>query len=614
VAEKLFASPDRSISVIFPVGSDPLALVSDLFALIPASLRWEISFSTYFTTLPPGTSCRLRFLMDQTPEADALRRDLRQDTVDLTDTKRALPESSFTEAARVGAPFRMATLGQDRQQTTVMPVARVNLGDELELQPLRVSDDDLVEIPPSISRRSDRPVELPLGRNKSGPPALPSTPDHPREFSKSKKDSKWTRGLLVGLATGLLLGLFGGFGIGKYAFVDEPKSSGPSFAEAKPDEGNPTVVRLPRLNPDGVNPTVLGPAASDLETDMRKEDIFPQQSTEEPKGDEKTQVVEPETKSLSEPERPAPVTVQAEIPAEIENKSPSIIGISLLPNGLLEEYEQEFSIPNLLKLRIPDALQHNELTIDYDFGASFQVTGDKDLLEKLQHCAYQVKYRDGVEEKTKYFYFPPKSGPPKTPKAIAELNESIGKYSGLWIRIVKPGVSSKGANLGVVIAELEDIGPTSGIEFDRLSELNLTLKILYDDESIGAIELSKPKENKWRFLQVENIQAPKTEITRKLAVWEKNETSPRTWLFDPNTKTLFSQLYGELQAPLNPDLKKTMDLNNLGTLFSKWKKIQDDFSGFETLLKQPVLEVYLPPEYKPGLPERVVFQYSILKP
>ena len=61
----------RQAVLIFPPGTDVLPLVAESLALLPAELRWRVTFSTYFTKLPPGIACQWRCVIEGTPEAAA---------------------------------------------------------------------------------------------------------------------------------------------------------------------------------------------------------------------------------------------------------------------------------------------------------------------------------------------------------------------------------------------------------------------------------------------------------------------------------------------------------------------------------------------------------------
>ncbi len=83
VAEQLLQQP-LPLHVIFAPNTPTLDLVREVLDLLPPARRWDITFSTYFTRLPAGVDCRLRFVLDETPEATSLRHDARACVLDLT--------------------------------------------------------------------------------------------------------------------------------------------------------------------------------------------------------------------------------------------------------------------------------------------------------------------------------------------------------------------------------------------------------------------------------------------------------------------------------------------------------------------------------------------------
>lgn len=52
----------KPITVLYPTGLDPLALIQEAIALLPEYQRWNITFSTYYTLGGRGPNCTLRFI------------------------------------------------------------------------------------------------------------------------------------------------------------------------------------------------------------------------------------------------------------------------------------------------------------------------------------------------------------------------------------------------------------------------------------------------------------------------------------------------------------------------------------------------------------------------
>ena len=74
LAESYLADPRRPVFLVFRPGMDLLPLFVEAIALLPVSRRWEVEFSTYFTTLPQGITCLWRGVLDGSAEAKNARR------------------------------------------------------------------------------------------------------------------------------------------------------------------------------------------------------------------------------------------------------------------------------------------------------------------------------------------------------------------------------------------------------------------------------------------------------------------------------------------------------------------------------------------------------------
>lgn len=67
LAEAFVADPDRPAYVIYEAGADLLPMLGEAVALLPPALRWQVTFSTYFTELPAGLACAWRCVPAGTP-------------------------------------------------------------------------------------------------------------------------------------------------------------------------------------------------------------------------------------------------------------------------------------------------------------------------------------------------------------------------------------------------------------------------------------------------------------------------------------------------------------------------------------------------------------------
>ncbi len=131
------------MSVIFPVGTPTLELVIESLSLLPSGKRWEVTFSTYFIKAPAGVDCQWRFLLDGTPEAAALRRDVRAAIIDLTKPLGRASGAGLVDAARTGvvaarpAPRVAAAVTRPERPRTAggMAAPRGNEPDEPAFRP-----------------------------------------------------------------------------------------------------------------------------------------------------------------------------------------------------------------------------------------------------------------------------------------------------------------------------------------------------------------------------------------------------------------------------------------------------------------------------------------------
>ncbi len=98
LAEAAIERPKTPVTLIFRPGLDPLGLVAESLALLPPERRWAVTFSTYFTKLPPGVECQWRCALEGSAEANA-RQGL---VIDLCRPLAAATGGPYLTAARSG--------------------------------------------------------------------------------------------------------------------------------------------------------------------------------------------------------------------------------------------------------------------------------------------------------------------------------------------------------------------------------------------------------------------------------------------------------------------------------------------------------------------------------
>jgi hypothetical protein len=159
LAQNILTHASSEAYLIYKPGTDVLELFTEAQALLSPEQRWEATFSTYFTNLPPGVECRWRGVIDGSPEALRARRAPDKLVIDLTATPVQAPESDMVHSARNGAPDRQGTNDSTKRDGSARPVAERSVNKRLPL-----------------SWDTDR-RDADLSVSKSQPPALPCPSD-----------------------------------------------------------------------------------------------------------------------------------------------------------------------------------------------------------------------------------------------------------------------------------------------------------------------------------------------------------------------------------------------------------------------------------------------------
>lgn len=105
LAYAFLSRPKVPSVLLFEPGMDMLALIREALALLSPEQRWEVTFNTYFTSLPAGASCAIRCCVADTDGLREARKNMWSLVIDLTKPIGAPPaENALVECARTGAP------------------------------------------------------------------------------------------------------------------------------------------------------------------------------------------------------------------------------------------------------------------------------------------------------------------------------------------------------------------------------------------------------------------------------------------------------------------------------------------------------------------------------
>ena len=124
-------SPERVTVIVFTPEMPMLALLREALRLLPVAQRWNVTFSSYFTTLPAGAACQWRCCLADSDELQAQKRIPRVRIMDLT-APLPPPEEGNPQviAARNGhassAPAQEAEPTEKKIGFTLLPRRSVN--------------------------------------------------------------------------------------------------------------------------------------------------------------------------------------------------------------------------------------------------------------------------------------------------------------------------------------------------------------------------------------------------------------------------------------------------------------------------------------------------------
>ncbi|MDB5300681.1 MAG: hypothetical protein JWO87_2344 [Phycisphaerales bacterium] len=105
LAEAFAQDPARVAYIVYAPGVQMLPLIDEALALLPPAVRWQVTFSTYFTDLPAGMACAWRCCVAGTHAATEAHRNAASCLVIyLTRPLSAAPDGPYVRAARTGMP------------------------------------------------------------------------------------------------------------------------------------------------------------------------------------------------------------------------------------------------------------------------------------------------------------------------------------------------------------------------------------------------------------------------------------------------------------------------------------------------------------------------------
>jgi hypothetical protein len=102
LAETALSVPTRHAVIVFRAGMKLLPLLAEALNLLPPTQRWRVSFSTYYSKLPPGVDCSWRCVLAGSAEATASLRLPGALVINLCEPMPAAKGGALVAAARSG--------------------------------------------------------------------------------------------------------------------------------------------------------------------------------------------------------------------------------------------------------------------------------------------------------------------------------------------------------------------------------------------------------------------------------------------------------------------------------------------------------------------------------
>ena len=151
LAEAFQKNPDRKVFVIYKPGTDLLALFEEALALLPASRRWDVTFSTYGAALPATVDCIWNGVIAGSQEEHLSKRFVNALRIDLTKPPGPAPDAGpLVELARTGKlPSQPVAPQQPQHATHAAAPASVSAADVVSDSFTRVADP---AAPPPVRR------------------------------------------------------------------------------------------------------------------------------------------------------------------------------------------------------------------------------------------------------------------------------------------------------------------------------------------------------------------------------------------------------------------------------------------------------------------------------
>lgn len=219
VAEQLISSK-QPVYILFPAGTDTLSLLKETLDVVPASRRWAVTFSTYYTNPVAGAECQLRFVLDGTKDAIKLRNDARAVVVDLTTSLPKATGGELVTLARSGVVSLVAAVPKQKPNAGTSKPATGRSADLIDDDWMKPDADDFNSAPSSGAVSS---TQAGTGSKRPPAPNLFGARRAQKEQRLAAAGKRSGKGKIIGLILGVFI-LFGAVSAGVWVVVSDHDS------------------------------------------------------------------------------------------------------------------------------------------------------------------------------------------------------------------------------------------------------------------------------------------------------------------------------------------------------------------------------------------------------
>ncbi len=244
----IISQPGRPIVLIHTPEQAPdiPAMLFEALAILPAQLRWDVTFSTYFTSAAPDVHCRVRCVLSTDPLADQVRRVASVVLLDLTQktSGRPIPGEPYETCRKGGTWPDLAPASSASEETSdkVHPAA----AKMLRAKPVPQMQELL------LAELSDDPSGV------HAPASVPPTDQLARNRAARKDD--WATVKSMGLAAAVVIGSVAALTVGAFYLFSSTASTATAVDPLNEQPERPIPPRVVTPAPIPVDPTITAAA------------------------------------------------------------------------------------------------------------------------------------------------------------------------------------------------------------------------------------------------------------------------------------------------------------------------------------------------------------------